>query len=152
MKYLITILLLGTTISAYAQKSGQPVNVPAVVTKNFQQQYPGETGVKWKMKNNLYKAEFEKHDVWYDVTGKLVKHKEDIKEDDLPAAVKQVIQQQFAGYTVHDADKHTDGTTVTYKTELKKSGEKRDVTFSAEGKVLKNELDKKKNGKKKSRY
>lgn len=144
MKHLILILLMGTAFSSYAQKSDAPVNVPAAVTKNFQQQYPQATGVKWKSKDNQYKAEFEKHDVWYDATGKLVKQKEDIKDTDLPAAVKQAVQQQFAGYTIHDADKHTEGTVVTYKLELKKSPEKRDVTFSADGKVLKNEVDDKK--------
>lgn len=144
MKHLILLILLGTGISSYAQKSDkEPVNVPAAVTKSFQQQYPKATGVKWKLKDNQYKAEFEKHDVWYDATGKLVKQKEDIKDADLPAAVKQAVQQQFAGYTVHDVDKHTSGTTVTYKVELKKKPEERNVTFSADGKVLKNELDKK---------
>lgn len=149
MKHLISILLMGTAISAYAQKSDQPVNVPAAVTKSFQQQYPRATGVKWKLKDNQYKAEFEKHDVWYDATGKVVKQKEDIKDTDLPAVIKQAVQQQFAGYTVHDVDKHTEGTAVTYKVELKKPEEKRDVTFSADGKVLKNEVDKKKGDKKK---
>jgi outer membrane protein OmpA-like peptidoglycan-associated protein len=150
MKHLILFLLMGTAVSAYAQKSDQPVNVPAAVTKSFQQQYPKATGVKWKMKDNEYKAEFEKHDVWYDATGKVVKQKEDIKDADLPAVIKQAVQQQFAGYKIHDADKHTTGTAVTYKLELKKDTEKRDVTFSADGKVLKNELDKdKKDGKKK---
>ncbi|MCF6405975.1 hypothetical protein L3C95_23950 [Chitinophaga filiformis] len=150
MKHLILFLLMGTAVSAYAQKADQPVTVPAPVTKSFQQQYPKATGVKWKMKDNQYKAEFEKHDVWYDATGKVVKQKEDIKEADLPATVKQAVQQQFAGYKIHDADKHTEGSAVTYKLELKNDTEKRDVTLSADGKVQKNELDKgKKDGKKK---
>lgn len=143
MKHLILILLMGTALGSYAQKTDQPVSVPAAVTKSFQQQYPKATGVKWKLKDNQYKAEFEKHDVWYDATGKLVKQKEDIKDADLPATIKQAVQQQFAGYKIHDADKHTAGTTTTYKLELKKDTEKRDVTFAADGKVLKNELDKK---------
>jgi len=148
MKRLIFTLLMGAAFSSYAQKSEQPVSVPAAVTKSFQQQFPKATGVKWKAKDNQYKAEFEKHDVWYDAAGKLVKQKEDIKEADLPAAIKQAVQQQFAGYTIHDADKHTAGTTVTYKVELKKKPEERKVTFSADGKVLENVLDKDKKDKK----
>ncbi|ACU61378.1 PepSY-like domain-containing protein [Chitinophaga pinensis] len=143
MKHLIFIFLLGTGIATYAQKSDQPVNVPAAVTKSFQQQFPAATGVKWKLKDNQYKAEFHKHDVWYDASGKLVKQKEDIKDADLPAAVKQAVQQQFAGYTIHDVDKHTAGSAVTYKVELQKKPEERKVTFSPDGKVLENVLDKK---------
>jgi hypothetical protein len=148
MKHLIYILLMGTAFTSYAQKSDQPVNVPAAVTSNFQQQFPKATGVKWKQKDNQYKAEFEKHDVWYDASGKLVKQKEDIRDADLPAAVKQAVQQQFAGYTIHDVDKHSAGAAITYKVELKKKPEERKVTFSPDGKVLENVPDKDKKDKK----
>ncbi|MBW8686800.1 PepSY-like domain-containing protein [Chitinophaga rhizophila] len=142
MKHLILLIILGTSITVYAQKSPEAINVPAAVSRNFQQQFPGAADVKWKLKDNQYKAAFHKHDVWYDANGKLIKQKEDIKNTDLPTAIKQTVEREFTGYTIKDADKHTNDGAITYKLELKKETEERKVTFSPDGRVLENVANK----------
>ena len=151
MKNLILLCFLATGITVYGQKNTQAVSVPAPVTQKFQQQFPQATDVKWKEnKAKLYKVEFKsgttkkEHDAWFDAGGNLVKQKMDIAKDELPAAVKQAIQQQFAGYTIHDTDKIDEKGVFSYKVELKKKPEEREVTFSSAGKVLENVLSKEK--------
>lgn len=137
-------LLLAGAVAAQKLPQSQ---VPSVIVNNFQKAFPKAADVEWKKKDALYKVEFETgtnktdHDVWYDATGKLVKHKEEIATSALPAAVQAKIAADFAGYTVKDAEKITEGTKETYKATLKKQPEKWEVVFDAQGNIVSKKAD-----------
>lgn len=127
--------------SAFAQKVSQN-QVPSVIVNNFQQAFPKASDVEWREKGNSYKVEFETgifeddHEVWYDKTGKMLKHKEDLSKRDIPKSIITTIQNDFNGYKIDDADKTTAGDSVTYKVELEKRHSELNVVFDANGKVL----------------
>ncbi|MBS1614428.1 MAG: PepSY-like domain-containing protein [Bacteroidetes bacterium] len=133
--------VLLSTGTATAQKLAQ-AQVPSVIVNSFQKSFAKAYDIKWEMDGSLYKVEFETgmlgddHDAWYDATGKIVRHKEDIAQSDLPAKVSATIASQYSGYAVDDVDRVTEGSSTSYKVELKKPHDKWKVVFDSEGKVL----------------
>lgn len=144
MKNLIIALVLCLSGTAFAQDIPQS-QVPAVVLNAFQQQFKNATDVEWEKKANHYVVEFEinnvDHKLKIDPTGKVLKHEQDIKQADLPAAVQKQLAAQFAGFKVKDPEKFEESGKVSYKVELKKAGEERKVIFSPDGTVLSNKRD-----------
>lgn len=116
--------------------------VPSVIVNNFQQTFPKAYDIEWELDGENYKVEFETgllgtdHDVWYDKTGKLVRHKEEISKSDLPQKVLAKINSDFSGYRVDDVKKITEGKKTTYTLELKTFSEEWKVAFDNEGNIL----------------
>ncbi|MCF2444103.1 PepSY-like domain-containing protein [Dyadobacter sp. CY345] len=114
--------------------------VPSVVLNTFKQQFPKAAEVEWKLKAEMYKAEFEiakdDHEVWLEKSGKIVKHKEEIKSEQLPKEVVAAINKDYKGYKIHDPKKTDNAGVVTYKVELKNTGSEVDVTYDKNGKVI----------------
>ncbi len=132
-----TFLLAGTL---FAQDIPQS-SVPSVVLNKFQQTFPKATDVEWEMSAGKYKVDFETgagtdHEAYYDKTGKLTRHKEDISKGSLPAKVLEKLKSAYGSYRVEDVDKITEGTKVTYSMELKSSTEEWKITFDKLGNVL----------------
>lgn len=140
--FLIGAIALCTSAgSLFAQHILQS-QVPSVVVNNFQQAFPKAYDVDWKMDMNLYKVDFElgllgtDHDVWYDPTGKVVKHKEEISKSDLPQKVQAKINTDFSGFRVSDVKKITEGNNAIYTLDLKTFTQEWKVAYDAEGKIL----------------
>ncbi len=140
-KILIGIIAcVGLTSAVVAQDLLQS-DVPSVVVNNFQKAFPKVYDVEWELKGELYEVDFETgvsidHEAWYDKTGKLVKHKQEIAKTDLPKAVLNTLNTDFKGYRVEDAKKITEGSKVTYKLDLESTSSEWKVLLSSEGKVL----------------
>ncbi len=94
------------------------------------------------MENGLYNVEFETgwnidHDVWYNDTGKMVKHKEDISPKDLLKSVNQTIKKEFSQYSIDDLKRITEGSEVIYKMEFESlMGQDWKVVMDDKGKIL----------------
>lgn len=134
------IACVGLTSAVVAQDLLQS-DVPSVVVNNFQKAFPKAYDVEWELKGELYEVDFETgvsidHEAWYDKTGKLVKHKQEIAKTDLPKAVLNTLNTDFKGYRVEDAKKITEGSKVTYKLDLESTSSEWKVLLSSEGKVL----------------
>lgn len=99
------------------------------------------------MDGGLFKVEFETglfgtdHHAWFDPTGKLLRHKEEIAKSDLPAAVRNTLSKAFNAYRTDDIDKITEGPAITYKIELKSSSGKWKAVFDSTGRVLAKHAD-----------
>lgn len=140
------ILIVSFAFTCFANTAfGQDIpqsQVPSVIVNNFQQTFPKAFDVEWELKGETYKVEFETgllgtdHKVWYDKTGKLVRHKEDISKSDLPQKVLAKINSDYRSYFVSDVKKITEGSKVTYTLELKTFTEEWKVAFDTEGNVL----------------
>jgi len=117
--------------------------VPAPVQAAFAKAFPNAMDVDWDLKGTQYKVEFETgllftdHEAWYDASGKLLRHEEEISVSDLPAAVASAVQAEFPGYRIDDMERITVDGTVSYVVELKLKGQPEwKVAYSAEGKQL----------------
>lgn len=144
MKKIILITSFAFTCFANAT-FGQDVpqsQVPSLVVNNFQQSFPKAFDVEWELNGVNYKVEFETglvrtdHEMWYDKTGKLLRHKEEISQSDLPQKVVTKINSEFSGYSVDDMKRITEGNKATYTLELKSFTEEWKVVFDADGNVL----------------
>lgn len=144
------ILIVAVVCTCFANTSfGQDIpqsNVPSVIVNSFQKAYPNAADVEWEMKKDLYKVDFEigagiDHSLWYDNTGKLIKHKEAITKGSLPQAVLDKIKTDFPGHRIEDVSKITKGDKVTYKMELKSAKEEWKATFDATGTLIKKIAD-----------
>lgn len=141
-----TILIVSFAFTCFANTAfGQDIpqsQVPSVIVNNFQQTFPKAFDVEWELKGDNYKVEFETdllgtdHEAWYDKTGKLVRHKEEISKNDLPQKVLAKISSDFSGYRTDDIEKITEGDKTIYKLELKSFTEEWKVAFDSEGNVL----------------
>ncbi len=127
--------------SAFGQDIPQS-QVPSLIVNSFQQTFSKAFDVEWELKGDLYKVEFETgllgtdHDAWYDKTGKLVRHKEEISKSDLPQKILAKINSDFSGYRIDDVKKITEGSKVTYSLELKTFTEEWKVAFDENGNLL----------------
>ncbi len=148
MKRNVFIIVFGLLLAhgaGFAQNIPQS-QVPSVVLNHFKQTFPKAYDVEWEIKNNQYCVEFETkpskdHEVWYDNSGKLLKHKEEIAPRQLPAAIRSVIKSDFNGYRADDVKKITTGNTIQYSVELQSLKEELKVLFDEKGTVLKQQAD-----------
>lgn len=132
-------LMLLLTLTGFAQDipAGE---VPSVVMNVFKQKFQKATNIEWERKGELYKVEFEisrkDHSLWINELGNVVKHKQDIRNADLPAAVKIAIAQDYKTYRIDEVEKLENGGETIYKVELKKGSEDVDVFFDQRGKKV----------------
>lgn len=136
------------TTSTFAQKLDKS-KVPAVVIQAFSQQFHGATRVKWELEEaNMYEVNFRQQktavSAKFDQTGKLLETETAIKAIDLPASVLQTVKTQFAGFKIEEMEKivFANGS-VAYELELEKGKQSLEVQFDVNGKVLKQEAEKK---------
>ncbi len=121
-KFLIIGTVLAITFTSQAQDITQS-QVPSVILNQFNNQYPKATDIEWEIDSNLYNVEFEigwntDHEIWYNTSGEMVKHKEDVSKSELPETVKNKIKSEFKGYSIDDLERITDNGKVIYKIEL----------------------------------
>jgi hypothetical protein len=136
---IIAGLMLGTVLT-YAQDIAES-QVPSVVLNNFKKEFPKASDVEWEQKGVGFEVDYEigfvDHEAWFDNTGKMIKHVEDIKVQDLPESVRNVIKKEYDGHRASDAKKITQEDQVTYQVELEKGNVEWKITFSTTGKELK---------------
>ncbi len=140
-----TILIVSATIISFATIAfGQDIlqsHVPSVIVNNFHQIYPKAHDVEWELDAERYKVEFKTgygtdHEIWFDKTGKQIRHKEEISKSSLPKKVLDKISINFGNYRVDDVEKITESDQTIYKLELKSFTEEWKVVFDNEGNVL----------------
>lgn len=146
MKKLWIVLagLLFGTVLAHAQDISQ-AQVPSVVLNAFKKEFPKASDIEWELKGDAYKVDFEigftDHTLTLDNTGKILKHKQDIKQGDLPQAAASAIAKDFAGFKVSDISKTTAEGNSTFKLDLKKGTEEWEIVFDEAGKILSKKAD-----------
>lgn len=145
MKHIKTQILIIAALSIFSFSQAQDVpqsQVPSVILNAFTSQFPKATDVEWEMSGSLYQVEFEigwnvDHEVWYNDSGKIVKHKEDISKKELPKVVRNTIKTDFRGYTIDDLERITENGKVVYKMELNSLiHQDWDIVIDADGKVI----------------
>ncbi len=144
MKTTVSIAVLAflfLTTKSFAQDITQD-QVPSLVLNSFQQSYSKAFDVDWELDGEKYKVEFElglpgrDHEIWYDESGKLLRHKEEISKGDLPKAVQTKLKTDYSSYRIDDVKKITEGALATYTLEVKNLTEEWKLALDSEGNVL----------------
>jgi hypothetical protein len=144
MKKLLTLLsCMAFVVCTYAQTP--KVEAPAAAKAAFAAKYPKAEKVKWSVeKPGEYEVEFTLNKVsssaLYDATGKQLETEGEIKESELPQAVKAAIAKDFAGYKIDEIEKSTDAKGIaSYEMEAAKGKVKLELSFAGDGKLLSKE-------------
>ena len=124
------------------EKSVLPVNI----ANDFERSFPNATDIEWEMDGELFNADFDDdkkidHEIWYNKAGTIVKHKQEISKEELPAQVLSKIESEFKGYEVDDAKKITEADIITFKVELDSPDGEVEIAFNSNGEILNKKAD-----------
>ena len=139
MKFL-TLIVSASLFSLCSCSQDIPAGkVPSVVLNTVQAKFGNAGKIEWEKKNNLYEAEFKMdstdYSVYIDPASKLVMHKQNIKKDELPAALSTVIRTEYDGYRIDEVEKVVKDGVIFYQVELEGKGKKDlELVFTADGK------------------
>lgn len=131
---------LAATRPTYAQDIPQN-QVPSLVLNNFQQSFKKALDIEWELDGEKYSVAFEigipgsDHEIWYDPTGKLLRHKKEISKNDLPKTVLEKLKSEYKSYRVDDVKKISEGGLDTYTLEVKTLTEEWKLTIDSQGNV-----------------
>ena len=135
--YLLLFLTsLGLSAAACSQRLTAK-DTPALVQNSVKARFPYATEVEWEKKKDLFEAEFiqgqQEHSVLLDVTGTIRMIKQDIAATELPAAIAQVLEKNYAAYTLDDSERIEKEGEVFYQVELEKGIREQHLVFGANG-------------------
>lgn len=123
------------------------LQIPEVVSNAFTAKFPSATEVEWEMESETeYEANFEmegkEYSAKFDQAGTWLETETAIKVTDLPEVVTKSLNKEFPGYTIDEAEKaDTFDKGTVYEVEVEKGEETWVVVVSADGTILKKELD-----------
>jgi len=154
MKKLMTLFVCMVFVAfSFAQKPKE--ETPAAAKAAFAAKFPTAQKVKWGVeKPGEFEVEFTLNKIatsaLYDATGKLLETEGEMKEAQLPQAVKATIARDFAGYKLDETEISTDAKgAIAYEMEAVKGKSKLEISFDVNGKLLSKEPLKEEKGEKK---
>jgi len=119
-------------------------STPEAVRTAFVEKFPDVKKVKWhKESDTEWEAEFKQNGQEYsanflaDGTWKETEH--EIKIAEIPAEIKKVLDTEFAGYKIEEAEISETEAGMVYEFEIEKGEESLEIAISTEGKVVKKE-------------
>ena len=138
---LVLAVIIGSGIYAFGFNSEVPQKVKAAFTMKF----PTVKKVKWdKESDTEWEAEFKIKSIEYsasfleDGTWKETEH--EIKKSDIPESINYMLNSEFKGYKIEEAEISETINGSVYEFELEKGGEELEVVFDLNGKLVKKEL------------
>lgn len=140
MKTLKIVLLAFLVTASVSAQDLMKSEVPQALTEKFQKEYPNGNDVEWEKEMDIYKVEFEidrqDYEIWYAVSGEMVKMEKDLNSSELPAAVSNAIKTNYKDFRIDDCEEQQIDGKTSYKVELEKGSEDFDVRYDKAGKVL----------------
>ncbi|MEI6276024.1 MAG: PepSY-like domain-containing protein [Prolixibacteraceae bacterium] len=119
--------------------------IPAAAKSGFSAKFPAAQKVKWSIeKPGEFEVEFTLNKVeqscLIDAKGNLVESEIEIRENELPQAVKTTINKDFSGFKLDEIEKATDAKgVVSFEMEAAKGKDKWELSFDPNGKLLSKE-------------
>ncbi|GEJ44471.1 PepSY-like domain-containing protein [Chryseobacterium sp. ON_d1] len=140
-KAAILLTMITAVVFINAQKIQQK-NVPVMVLKGFQKQFPMVKDAKWEKENGNYEASFKANgtgtSVIIDLSGNILETENQINSNSLSALIKEYIAENYPNQKIKEAAKITDAKgEVTYEAEVNN----KDLIFDSKGKFLKEVKD-----------
>ena len=143
----VTILMAVVIIVLSQACAHTNSQVPAKVKAAFNQKFPDAKKVKWDKENaNEWEAEFKMNGKEYSANftsnGTWKETEYEIKKSDIPAAVKQTLDNDFAGFDIEEAEISVTPGGKVFEFALEKDEVDMEVAISSNGKLLKKESKK----------
>ena len=119
--------------------------VPSIVKESFSKQFAGATDVKWsKESDSEFEAEFQlgkvKKSSNFDQFGKWLITETEMNILELPEAVQMTVKNEFASYSIEEAElAEPAGGAIFYELVLESGEVNFEVQISPDGKVMKKE-------------
>lgn len=118
------------------------MNVPEAVKKTFAAQFPNATKVEWGLeKPGEFEAEFKLNKAEmsanFDEKGTLLETESEIKESELPQAVKATLAKDFVGYKIDEILKAVAKGITSFEMSAEKDKKEFVLEFDSDGKLLK---------------
>jgi hypothetical protein len=142
----LTFFICGLLFIASAAHA-QFRQIPGVVTDSFKVKYPDAKAVSWKDNVSSFQATFtlnnEKYQARYNSKGEWQQAEKKIKQEDLPAAVKDGLSKsKYADWKVGTVtQRYLPGDKVEYTIFVSKSDiTRRNLTFNSTGQLLKDAI------------
>ena len=119
MKKLLVLIVCLTFVLGVSAMNQKDEKIPAAAKTGFAAKFPTAQKVKWSVeKPGEFEAEFTLNKVetstLFDAKGNLLETETEIKESELPQAVKATLAKDFAGYKLDEIEKATDAKGVTH--------------------------------------
>jgi hypothetical protein len=142
MKKLLVLIVCSIFVLGVSAMNQKDEKIPAAAKTGFAAKFPTAQKVKWSIeKPGEFEAEFTLNKVetsaLFDAKGTPLETETEIKESELPQAVKATLAKDFTGYKLDEIERVTDiKGTVTYEMEVAKGKEKQEVTFNMAGIIV----------------
>ena len=141
------LFIAGITLGVKAQDVKTKVDkkdVPQEVMAAFTTTFANATDVEWMKKDADYKVSFEIGDVdqhaMFSSAGKLLSKGKEIKEADLPEAIKSALKKDHPDHRIDDVWSVEKDGTMSYKISLDGNPDKK-VMYSADGQAIEHKKD-----------
>ena len=142
MKRLLVLIVCLTFVIGLSALNQKDEKIPAAAISGFAAKFPTAQKVKWGIENpGEFEAEFKLNGVeasaLVDAKGTLLETEAEIKESELPQAVKATLTKDFSGYKLDEIEKVTDVKGITtFEMEAAKGKDKLEISFDTSGKLL----------------
>ena len=153
-KLLMFIVCVAFVLGVSAQKTKE--EIPTAAKAGFAAKFPAAQKAKWSIeKPGEFEVDFILNKVeqsaLVDTKGNIIETEVEVKESELPQAVKATIAKDFAGYKLDEITKATDAKgVVAFEMEAVKGKDKLAIEFDVNGQLLsKSPLMEEKEGKEK---
>lgn len=146
MKKLIAAIALVISVNNMSAQKMKEADVPKAVLTSFQENFKGAKVEKWEKEEGNFEAEFDLNktetSALFSAEGKLLETETEIALSALPAAIKDYISKNYAGFKIEEAAKIVDNKGITtYEAEVEKGKEEFDLIFDDKGGFLKKEVE-----------
>lgn len=146
---LLTLAIVYTNAqdSQKGEKELKNSDIPAAVKASFTKQFAKATKVEWSLeKEGEYEAEFKldksEMSANFDEKGTLLETETEIKESELPQAIKAAIAKDFTGYKLKEISKVESNNIESYEIEAELNHVTWELIFDNKGKLIKKEQEK----------
>ncbi|WP_140160616.1 PepSY-like domain-containing protein [Algoriphagus antarcticus] len=136
-----SISFVAASMLLTASACAQNPEVPEVVKTAFSQKFPDAKKVNWDMEDaSSWEAEFKLNGMEYssnfNLKGDWLETEHEIKKSELPTSIKEILDQNFMGFKVKEAEisEKADGT--VYELAVEKGEEEWELVFDMDGKLL----------------
>lgn len=143
--FIITVAaVMFIATASYSQKIEES-KVPTAVKAAFKNKFPQAVKASWEMEKKDYEVNFSLDNrqlsANFSPVGKWLETETAVELSKLPKAVSGALAEQFAGYTVKEADLvEAPGKAAVYEVDVVKGKESLELQFSEKGELLKKEV------------
>lgn len=136
-KSIFMVAVLVISLIACAQ------NPPKSVADNFKMKFQNATKVKWDQEEeNEWEAEFKMNgdemSASFDNAGKWLETEKELKKNELPAAVLEAVNAEYAGYKMEEAAEIEKPDFKGYELGIEKGEEELEILVAADGRITVN--------------